>query len=97
MYGDTHNVKADVYELPFRKRNSYKWQSEYRFAFILPSTFDLETLIFYVNDPGKYIDKIYLNQVSKRETKERILIKAVSSNLANKIINYDQILKQIQK
>jgi hypothetical protein len=100
QYYDEHTAPNDsnISELPFWKRNTYRTQREYRFAFRSDSSKShLQTLIFYVPEPQGYIDKIQFGPEMRMEDIERLFGQAVTGNLGNRIHDFDAILAKIQQ
>jgi len=85
-FPDNQNIPRDTDPINgvFKKRLRYKYQREYRFAFILPHEYPLEKIIFYANIEN-YIDKIQFGPEMKCQN-----IKTLMNRALGPIINLIQ-------
>lgn len=87
---ETQPPELDTMDIWFWKRKVYENQREYRFAFLNGSPLTrLQTLIFYVQEPKSYIEKIYLGPQLCERDKKRLLAGAIAANVADRIQDFD--------
>ena len=87
--GIRHPKEFDIAKASFWKRDHYKQQREYRFALLSSSKrSNIETIIFYVSEPKKYIKKICFGPKMDRRNKEKLKIQAIAGDLLDKFPDF---------
>ncbi|MCJ7675052.1 MAG: hypothetical protein MUO33_07860 [Sedimentisphaerales bacterium] len=79
----------------FQKRDRYKYQSEYRFAYALPSEYSVERSIYYIDKPEDYIDKIQFGPEMKCQNIRKLLYRA-SGIFVSLIHEFDELQRIIR-
>jgi len=80
---------VDTAKASFWKRDHYKHQREYRFALLSSSKrSNIETIIFYVSEPQKYIQKICFGPNMNLSDKEKLITQAIAGDLFGKFPDF---------
>jgi len=89
--GFYHPPTFDTMTAPFWKRKQYENQQEYRFAFLSSSIRNIDTLIFFTQDPKAYIKKIYFGPRMEKSSKHKLRAQAIGTGLAGTIEHFDDV------
>jgi len=82
---------VDTSDLWLGKRKCYQKQREYRFAFMKESPPEkLHSIVFYVDDPKNYVQKIYFGPKTNEEQRRELLADAIDAELEPCIQNFCQ-------
>lgn len=99
IYGeptDTPKNNDKILWAPFVKRERYRYQREYRFAFCLPCRCQFEKITCYIENPADYIDRIQFGPEMKRQNKRELLGRAFGT-FVRLIPDFDELQKDIRK
>jgi hypothetical protein len=89
-YSRSHPQEFETMDLWKWKREEYQKQREYRFAFLASSPMmKLDSVVFYVRDPGRYIQEIHFGPEVTDADKKRLLTGTIAAELAGKIHDFD--------
>lgn len=87
--GIRHPKEFDTANAPFWKRDHYKHQQEYRFALLSSSKrSNIETIIFYVLEPQKYIQKVCFGPDMELSDKKKLRSQAIAGELFGTIPDF---------
>ena len=87
--GIRHPKEFDTAKASFWKRDHYKHQREYRFALLSSSKrSNIETIIFYVLEPQKYIQKVCFGPDMDLSDKKKLRSQAIAGELFGKIPDF---------
>lgn len=90
--GGLHPPEFDTMDGWQWKLDRYENQREYRFAFLAESTrMHLQTVIFQMDDPETYVEKIYFGPSVSEDDKRKLVAGAIAANLVSKIQNFDEL------
>jgi len=81
----------------FWKRERYRAEREYRFAFVSSSRRGhLHTLVFYATNPKDYIHEIHFGPDLNSNQRKRLMAGAIGLEVANTIYDFDGEVERLR-
>lgn len=90
--GSLHPPEFDTMDAWQWKLDRYASQREYRFALLAGSPRNhLQTVIFEVDDPRRYVDKIYFGPQQSEQQKRMLAAGAIEANLIDRVQHFEKL------